>query len=288
LCIDPEDILSKITEKTKVVIIEHSFGQSVKIEEIKKICLAKNIVLIEDCAQSCGCKYNGKYAGTFGDFSYFSFAYGKNLTTCNGGMIAVNNNKYILEIERFYATLQNPPFLLTLKNILIGLAQWILTKKKFFMCILFPYLYVKSLVSPKKYIDSFLEEQNIYPYANIEKSIFKLSSQQAAIGLPQLNKIDFLNKKRISNSELLKKTIHEKEQFTTNEKSEHTYNCFAVKSDNLKKTLLFLIKRGIDARADWMSWFPEKNNNFQILYLPNHPDLNQNDMEYISKIFMLI
>ena len=56
LNMDPKDLLKKITNKTKAVIVVHMLGVPCRIKEIKKICKKYNLVLIEDTAWGCGVK----------------------------------------------------------------------------------------------------------------------------------------------------------------------------------------------------------------------------------------
>ncbi len=76
---DTEDLKRKITKKTKAIIPVHIYGQMCDIYNISKIAKEHNLYLIEDCAQSHFSKYDGIYAGHFGDAASFSFYPGKNL-----------------------------------------------------------------------------------------------------------------------------------------------------------------------------------------------------------------
>lgn len=91
--IDPNQIIKKITKKTKALIVVHFAGLPCKMNEIKKIANKHNIKLIEDCAHAIETKYDGKHTGNFGDVGCFSFYSTKNLTTVEGGMITTNNKK---------------------------------------------------------------------------------------------------------------------------------------------------------------------------------------------------
>lgn len=95
LCSDPKDIEKKITPKTKAIIIVHYGGHPVYLDPIIKLCKDKNLILIEDCAHAAGSYYKNKHVGTFGDFSCFSFAAIKNLTTGDGGMLVGSSKKNI-------------------------------------------------------------------------------------------------------------------------------------------------------------------------------------------------
>ena len=59
----------------------------------------KNIILLEDNCESVGAKFNKKYLGTLGDIGVFSFDFGKNITTGEGGALLTKNKKF-LEFEQ--------------------------------------------------------------------------------------------------------------------------------------------------------------------------------------------
>lgn len=94
--IDPDDLLEKITPRTKAVIGVHLFGHPFDVKAIQEICEDHNLFLIEDCAQAHGAEYEGKKVGCFGTVSCFSFYATKNMTTGEGGMVLTNGR----EIER--------------------------------------------------------------------------------------------------------------------------------------------------------------------------------------------
>lgn len=93
LNIDPKEIEKKITKKTKAIIPVHYAGQPCEMDEILKIAKKHNLIIIEDAAHAIGSKYNGRNIGTISDFTCFSFYAAKNLTTAEGGMICLNDNK---------------------------------------------------------------------------------------------------------------------------------------------------------------------------------------------------
>jgi len=93
LNMDPNDLLLKITKKTKAVIVVHMLGVPARLEEIKKICKKRKIFLIEDTAWGCGGLYKNQRLGTYGDIGAFSFDFAKTLTTGEGGMLLFKNKK---------------------------------------------------------------------------------------------------------------------------------------------------------------------------------------------------
>ncbi|MGJ4715585.1 DegT/DnrJ/EryC1/StrS family aminotransferase [Leptospira interrogans] len=88
-----ESIQKLVTNKTKAIVVVHLYGMIIPdILEIAKFAKSKNILLIEDCAQSLGAVLNGKSCGTFGDFAVFSFHGQKNITTMGeGGILTLKN-----------------------------------------------------------------------------------------------------------------------------------------------------------------------------------------------------
>ena len=90
---DSDQVIKKITKKTKAIIITHIYGFPVDMKKILAIAKKKNIKIIEDSAEMIGQTYFKKRCGTFGDLSTFSFYANKHITTGEGGMILTNNKK---------------------------------------------------------------------------------------------------------------------------------------------------------------------------------------------------
>ena len=93
--IDFNQIESKVTLKTKAVMIVHLYGLPCEMDEIVRICKENNLYLIEDAAEAFGSKYRGNHVGTFGDISTFSFFGNKTITTGEGGMVVSNDRNLI-------------------------------------------------------------------------------------------------------------------------------------------------------------------------------------------------
>lgn len=84
--IKPEEIEKKISKKTKAIITVSIYGQSPKMDIIKKIALKNKIKIIEDNAESMFSTYNNKLIGHYGDISSFSFENSKHLSCGEGGI----------------------------------------------------------------------------------------------------------------------------------------------------------------------------------------------------------
>ena len=87
LNMDPADLESKITDKTRAIIVVHMLGVPARLKEIKEIADKNGIPLIEDTAWGCGGYYNQIPLGTYGDIGTYSFDFAKTMTTGEGGMI---------------------------------------------------------------------------------------------------------------------------------------------------------------------------------------------------------
>ena len=93
--IDPNDIIKKITPRTKAIVVVHLGGANADLINIQKY-VKNNILLIEDAAQSYGSTYNTKSLGTFGDIGCFSFHQTKNIHAGLAGAIFIKN-KYLFK-----------------------------------------------------------------------------------------------------------------------------------------------------------------------------------------------
>ena len=72
-------------------VVMHTFGFMCEMDEIIKICKKWNILIVEDSAESLGSKYKGRFSGSIGDLSAFSFNGNKIITSGAGGSICTNN-----------------------------------------------------------------------------------------------------------------------------------------------------------------------------------------------------
>ena len=92
-CIDPQAVEAKITPKTKAVIVVDLYGNMPDMDALQAICDRHGIYLIEDAAESLGSKFNNIKAGKFGVGSVFSFHRTKTITTGEGGMLILDDEK---------------------------------------------------------------------------------------------------------------------------------------------------------------------------------------------------
>ena len=108
LNMDPSDLKKKISKKSKVVVVQHTFGKPADLKEIKKICERHNLILIEDCAHSLEAEFQGKKVGTFGKAAFFSLGRDKVISSVYGG-VAVTDDPVLGErIKKYYNNLNQP------------------------------------------------------------------------------------------------------------------------------------------------------------------------------------
>ena len=92
--LDINDVLKKITPKTKAILLVHQMGMPADIDEFQKLCKEKELILIEDAACAIGSEYKGDKIGSHSDLVCFSFHPRKIITTGDGGMITTSRKDY--------------------------------------------------------------------------------------------------------------------------------------------------------------------------------------------------
>ncbi len=91
LNIDPQSIRQKITDRTKAIMVVHWAGYPCDMDEILQIAKEHNVAVIEDAAHALGASYHGKSIGTISDYTCFSFQAIKQITSGDGGMLALHS-----------------------------------------------------------------------------------------------------------------------------------------------------------------------------------------------------
>ena len=90
--LDPSQISSKVTGRTRAVIPVHLYGQMADMDAVMRVANEHGLVVIEDAAQAIGSEYKGHRAGSIGHYGCFSFFPSKNLGCAgDGGMVVTND-----------------------------------------------------------------------------------------------------------------------------------------------------------------------------------------------------
>ncbi|MCR4329094.1 MAG: DegT/DnrJ/EryC1/StrS family aminotransferase [Candidatus Roizmanbacteria bacterium] len=172
--IDPVDIEKKITKRTKAIMAVHMYGQVCDMEKILKIAKKHNLYVLEDCAQCyLGTDAQGRLAGTIGHVGSFSTENSKHLSTGDGGILITNDEVLAERMRKFGG--------MGFKNIRALNGQ---VRKN------------KDTFQDPKYV-----RHDTFGYN------YRLPEVAAAIGLAQVERIDFIVKKRIKVMEKYRKAL---------------------------------------------------------------------------------
>lgn len=99
LTLHPDAIDAAVTDRTRAVIVIHYGGHGAWMDEIRDLCDARGICLIEDAAHSIDSQYDGQPLGTFGKLAALSFHETKNVISGEGGALLINDEALIDKIE---------------------------------------------------------------------------------------------------------------------------------------------------------------------------------------------
>lgn len=251
----PEDIEHRITEKTKAIMCVHWGGYPCDMNEIHKVARDYNLSVIEDAAHALGAYYKNKPIGTISDYTAFSFQAIKHLTTGDGGMLSIKSP------EKYREALRRRWFGIDRKN-----------RKP-----------------------TLIED----PVADIKEVGYKyhMNDIAATIGLEQLKNFDLNFKRRQYIAKIYREELIKTNKITLLENKNDRINAnwmFAVHIQNRNRFIKFMQENGIGVtvhnwRNDRYSIFGgikkdllnlEKVNT-TLVNLPLHPNLSDNDIDYI-------
>ncbi|UCE47705.1 MAG: DegT/DnrJ/EryC1/StrS family aminotransferase [Phycisphaerales bacterium] len=176
----------KLTDKTKVIIAQHTYGYPCDMDAIMSIAGGSDIAVIEDCCLALGSRYKRKLVGTFGLAAYFSFQWNKPYTTGLGGMVITSDADLAGRIESLRTDEMCKP---SLREVLMLRAQLMVYRLLVYPRTtawaqrLFRYLVRKGALVGSSSAGEFEPVKAV--------DFFKgLSAAQARSGLRQLRKID--------------------------------------------------------------------------------------------------
>lgn len=184
--IDVNLVEEKITDKTRVIVAQHTYGYPCDMDAIMKVAQSRGISVIEDCCLALGSSYKGKMVGTFGLAAYFSSQWNKPYTTGLGGMLITSDADLAeriesLRIDEMCSPSSTEVFMLgaqlTIYRLLVYPRTTALAQR------LFRYLTSKGAV---------VGSSSASEYEPVKANDFfkGMSSVQARSGLKQLKKID--------------------------------------------------------------------------------------------------
>ncbi len=95
-------VRQKISPRTKAIVVVHYAGVPVDMKGIMQLAQEHNLYVIEDCAHAIGVKQNNAYLGSIGHLSAFSFHETKNISSGEGGILGINDSKFIKRAEMIW------------------------------------------------------------------------------------------------------------------------------------------------------------------------------------------
>ena len=85
-------IQARLSARTRAIVVTHLFGNPCEMSEIMALARARDIPVIEDCAQAFLARHDGQLVGTLGSIGCFSLQQGKHVTTGEGGLVVTNDD----------------------------------------------------------------------------------------------------------------------------------------------------------------------------------------------------
>lgn len=182
--INPRELETKITPRTKAIIAQHTFGIPCLIDDIMKIGAKYDIPVIEDCAHTIGASDKGRPLGAIGYASFFSTDHTKIISTGIGGIAFSRNAECLKKLEDIY---NETPFL----------SSWQI-RRQILTFALFFYLTHPRVYWLSKYFLAFLIKSRLAMFITDYLSITKpthypfparLADVHAEIGISQLSSL---------------------------------------------------------------------------------------------------
>jgi perosamine synthetase len=246
--ISPEAIKQKITAKTRAVIVVHLYGQPCDMDAITELCRDNHLDLIEDACQAHGAEYRGRKAGSFG-IGCFSFYPTKNMTTGEGGMITTDDAG-LVETMRM----------------------------------------LRSHGQRKRYVFEILGFN------------YRMTEMAAAIGIAQLARLDTFNLKRVSHALYLSHYLNmarENLPIVAPNRS-HVFHQYTIRSERRDQLAAYLASQGVGigiyypvplhkqplyVGLGYHDSLPVAEQAArEVLSLPVHPSLTEDDIERIIEV----
>jgi len=278
LNLDPAKLEACITDKTKLIVPVHLYGQCAPMDKIMEIARRHDILVAEDCAHNPGGEYKGKRSGALGDMGVFSFHQQKNMSTLGEGGMVTMNSKELFEKVLSYRSL---------------------------CCRMYgpshKYLSIDESKHPmgKKYWELHFDDVGYN---------FRMTDAQAACGIAQLKKLDRNNQKRIELAHALTERLAGIEGLTVphnDTEGKHVFHLYMIQLEKefplSKEDFMWKLytEKGIKA---WSHYLPihltnpyRKQGHFEgecpvaeqafkkYVTLPIHPRLTLEAIDYLAQ-----
>jgi perosamine synthetase len=122
----------RITPRTKVMLLQHTFGIPAEVDAAAELAARHGIELIEDCVHALGATYAGRQVGSFGRAAFFSTEETKTISSTMGGMIVTDDDELERSIRRFQQQCLRPSPWLTRRYLLKLVVYHVLTQPRLY------------------------------------------------------------------------------------------------------------------------------------------------------------
>lgn len=180
---DLDHARQRITSRTKVLLLQHTFGIPVDIDSALSLAARHRLRVIEDCAHALGATYDGRHVGSFGDAAFFSMEE-KTISSGMGGVVVTNDPVLAERMEAFQTSCARP--------------SAVLAARYLFKVIVFHLITEPSIHHQTRPLYRLLRSQIIAPGATSDQEARggrparyeqRLSNAQAALALSQLRRL---------------------------------------------------------------------------------------------------
>jgi perosamine synthetase len=93
LNLSPESVEASITDRTRAVVAVDIYGYPCELDELRAVCEAHGVALIQDACEALGARYKGEPVGSQGPSAVFAFYPNKQITTGEGGMVTTHSEQ---------------------------------------------------------------------------------------------------------------------------------------------------------------------------------------------------
>lgn len=155
---DLKAVPAEVWPHVAAVVVTHLYGTPAALSDWVGVARAHGAVVIEDCAQALGARYDEQRCGAYGDAAYFSFALTKNFTTLRGGLLSVRDPQLREAVRPFVSTRPSKADLRLMKEAILGLGFYYATRPSIFATTIYPALRVGWSVEGRDILHSAFEE----------------------------------------------------------------------------------------------------------------------------------
>lgn len=187
---DPACLERAIGPRCKAVLATHLFGLASDMPRICAIAEGHGLVVLEDCAQSCGGRIGGRALGSFGHLAFFSFNTGKNISCFGGGMLVGRDPDLWARVQRLAAGWGRQDRRTLAARIARTIVTGAITSRLGFPLTLYPALRLAERLGSER-LDRLMVEEVTQPALPSQPAL--LADLQARVGLVQLARLDAVN-----------------------------------------------------------------------------------------------